>query len=292
MKKTWVKVKRGLLIDPKHRMDLGNRIWLYLYMLDVADWDTGKVIEWRDRCAADDLQMPISTIRTQRREIEEAGYISCRQHHSHQVITIKRWVNPREYSGKVYNDDEGDQNYAPQEIDEKTEGVNESNNEGVNEGTQNLTLLHINHISQSTGHKDSSPVGDPEYIDVGKEFEEPKKKSLKQEHQAMFKAIMDVTETDINIGVNAGRINKASKELREAGYTPDDVIAFKDSWKQDWRYRKDRQPPSIAVVHSEIKKVEPKVDGEVEAAAVRRRMRESLIAQGIDLSKHPEIRMD
>ena len=150
-KKTWVKVKRGLLTDPKHRMALGNRIWLYLYMLDVADWDSGKVIHWIDRAAADDLQMPISTVRTQRRQLEDEGYISCRQHHNRQTITIKRWVNPREYSGKIYNNDQGDQEYEPQEMTEITEGVNKGDKEGVNKGDQNLTPLHINHISHITG---------------------------------------------------------------------------------------------------------------------------------------------
>ena len=157
-KKTWVKLKRGLLIDPKHRMALGNRIWLYLYMLDVTDWDTGKIIEWRDRDAADDLQMPISTIRTQRREIEEAGYISCRQEHRKQTITIKRWVNPREYSGKVYNTDgeewdidEGGVKSTPKEKPQKSDGDNNGYNHGVNHGDQNLTPLHINHISHITG---------------------------------------------------------------------------------------------------------------------------------------------
>ena len=149
-KKTWVKVKRGLLTDPKHRMALGNRIWLYLYMLDVADWDSGKVIQWIDRAAADDLQMPLSTIRTQRRELENEGYISCKQHHNRQTITIKRWVNPREYSGKEYNTDEGDQEYEPENAPENEEGVNEGYIEGVNKGDQNLTLLHINHISHIT----------------------------------------------------------------------------------------------------------------------------------------------
>ena len=153
-KKTWVKLKRGLLTDPKHRMALGNRIWLYLYMLDVTDWSTGKILEWRDKDAADELQMPLTTIRNQRREIENEGYISCRQYHNRQTITIKRWVNPREYSGKIYNtddfDDEGDQLYEPDNLDENTEGDQEGVNEGDQGGIQNLTPLHINHISHIT----------------------------------------------------------------------------------------------------------------------------------------------
>jgi len=152
-RKTWVKLKRGLLIDPKHRLALGNRIWLYLYILDVADWDTGKVIEWRDKAAADELQMPLSTVRTQRREIENEGYISCRQYADRQTITIKKWVNPREYSGQVYNAEGSVEEYAPQEKGGDNEGVNE----GYNEGAQNLTPLHINHISHITdqGIKDN-----------------------------------------------------------------------------------------------------------------------------------------
>ena len=38
--KTWIKLKRGIL-EKKHRDELGIRIWLYLYMLDIVDWDTG-----------------------------------------------------------------------------------------------------------------------------------------------------------------------------------------------------------------------------------------------------------
>lgn len=161
MRKTWVKLKRGLLIDPKHRLALGNRIWLYMYMLDIADWDTGKIIEWRDKDAADELHMPLVTVRNQRREIEEAGYISCSQQHRRQVITIKRWVNPREYSGKVYNTggeewdiDDGDDSTAPNETDAKSDGNVNGDNNGVNHGDvnggQKLTPLHINHISHIT----------------------------------------------------------------------------------------------------------------------------------------------
>jgi hypothetical protein len=153
MRKTWVKVKRGLLLDPKHRMALGNRIWLYLYMLDKADWDTGKVIQWVDRAAADDMQMPLSTVRTQRREIEEAGYISCHQNKRSQTITIIKWVNPREYSGTVYNFEDGDQEYEPLEDEDEPDeikGDNKGDNKGVNKGDQNLTPLHINHISHIT----------------------------------------------------------------------------------------------------------------------------------------------
>ena len=101
-KKSWVKVKRGIL-QPKHRMQLGVRIWLYLHILDRADWETGKVLEWRDADEASDLEMPIKTLRNQRAKLEEDGYISCVRGQHHQVITIHRWINPRKYDGKELN---------------------------------------------------------------------------------------------------------------------------------------------------------------------------------------------
>ena len=49
-KKTWIKVKRGLLA-PKHRELLGVRFWLYMYLLDKTEWETGIVYGWKDKDA-------------------------------------------------------------------------------------------------------------------------------------------------------------------------------------------------------------------------------------------------
>ena len=148
-RKTWVKVKRGLITDPKHRLTLDTNIWLYLYMLDIADWETGKIVDWHDKAAADELEMPLNTIRYQRRKLEDRLYISCLQLPRRQEITIRNWVNPREYSGKVYN--QGD-NPLPPPDDYEFEGDNESHNESHNESTNGLTPLHIDHNPQTTGH--------------------------------------------------------------------------------------------------------------------------------------------
>ena len=111
MKKTWIKIKRGLL-EPKHRDRLGIRIWLYFYILDQADWDTGAVIEWRDGDAADDLQMQKRTVRQQRQQLEDDGYISCLLAGNKQVITIHNYTNPRKYDGEIVNT-KGDINLTP-----------------------------------------------------------------------------------------------------------------------------------------------------------------------------------
>jgi hypothetical protein len=144
-------------------------------------------------------------------------------------------------------------------------------------------------VVESLNVEDSPPDGDPEYVDIGNEFEEPKKKTP---HKEMVQALMDATELDMKIKSNAGRIYKASKELREAGYTPEDVIAFKENWKQDWRYKKDGQPPSIAVVHSEIKKAERKIPFEELQEQRKREIREELEAQGIDINDYDYLRKD
>lgn len=102
MKKTWIKVKRGLL-QKKHRDALGVRVWLYFYMLDRANWDTGKITGWTDQDAADDNEMALRTVRDQRQDIEAAGYIACQQVGQHQVITIFDYVSPRSYDGQVLN---------------------------------------------------------------------------------------------------------------------------------------------------------------------------------------------
>jgi len=154
MKKTWITVKRGLL-DPKHVVRLGVRFFLYLYYLDQANWETGEVLFYRDRDAADELGMPISTIRKQRVKLEEDKYISCLQKKDHQVITIHNWTNPREYSGKVYNK-------SNQKSILSDNGKKESVHKGTHKGThKGITTMDTpssnsnikNHISQEKGQK-------------------------------------------------------------------------------------------------------------------------------------------
>jgi len=111
-----VKVKRGLL-QPKHRINLGVRIWLYLHILDRADWETGRVLEWRDTDEAIDLDMPVNTLRKQRAKLEEDGYISSVRGQHHQEIIVHRWLDPRKYDGKELNP-ESNQNQPPCEIPE------------------------------------------------------------------------------------------------------------------------------------------------------------------------------
>jgi DNA-binding Lrp family transcriptional regulator len=134
----------------------------------------------------------------------------------------------------------------------KSQQVSQRMTTGVTEDDTNHQLT-IN----KTSLKDSQPAADPEYIPAGHEFDEPEpppKKTKGEKHKEMVQALMDATELDMKIKLNAGRIYKASKELRDAGYTPDDVKAFMRTWPRDWRYQKDLKPPAISVIQAEIKK--------------------------------------
>ena len=73
-------------------------------------------------------------------------------------------------------------------------------------------------------------------------------------HSLMVKAIMETTKMDMKIKTNAGRIVRASKQLRDAGYTDVDVIRFGKEWKKDWRYKQDKKPPPLTTILTSIKK--------------------------------------
>ena len=130
MKKYWMKIKCGLL-EPKHRITLGKNIWLYLHIINRADWDTGKVLEWIDANEAEILQMPVRTLRQQRKQLEKDGYISSIQKQHHQEIIIHNWTDPRKYDGKVANrKSQGGKKLQPSNAEDNTEGANQGTPQG------------------------------------------------------------------------------------------------------------------------------------------------------------------
>lgn len=92
--RTWMKIHNGLN-DPKHRAAIGVRLWLFMHLIDRADWETGIVWHFRDGAAAEELDMPLDTIRRQRHELRDAGYIKSFAGEQCQHIMIMRWRNPR-----------------------------------------------------------------------------------------------------------------------------------------------------------------------------------------------------
>jgi len=101
-KRTWITVKRGIL-EPKHRFALGELIYLFLYILDITGWETGTIEEWSDKGVAEEMSMPLSTLRYQRNKLTRLGYISVEQKQHGIRVIVHNWTNPKEYTGKVYN---------------------------------------------------------------------------------------------------------------------------------------------------------------------------------------------
>jgi len=131
MKKQWISVPCGLSRDPKHRQAMGESVWLFLHMLDRADWESGKVMEWKDEAEADEMGMPVRTLREHRRKLEELDYISCAQKQYGQEITIHNWTSPREYSGNVTNKKQGSSEASPSEEQGYTQGYTQGNRKDV-----------------------------------------------------------------------------------------------------------------------------------------------------------------
>ena len=127
-KKNWIMVKRGLSEDPKHREAMGNRIWLYLHIIDRCDWDTGIVYDWRDEDEAEDMGLNPRTLERQRQELAELGYIECKQRKQGQDIAVYNWINPRNYSGGVINK-KGTQIFVPLHVKGTRKGTRKGSNE-------------------------------------------------------------------------------------------------------------------------------------------------------------------
>lgn len=171
-KKTWIKVKRGIL-KPKHRKALGIRVWLYMHMLDIVDWESGIINKWRDKDAAEDLDMPWRTVQDQRQHLETDGYITCEQSFQCLRITIHKWVNPRKYSGEVLNIHGTESSVSPTHGTEASvpaiSGDDLSTKEvhGTEHGTEHPTIKFRTPIKGTLTHTTESQLKDSRSNDLG-----------------------------------------------------------------------------------------------------------------------------
>lgn len=220
-KKHWIYIKRGLSEDPKHRERMGNRIWLFLHIIDRADWESGIVHDWKDKQEADDMGISWRTLQRQRQELEDLGYITASQNSNHQEIIIHNWINPRNYSGDVLNRG-GD--YAKM----STGGTHQ----GTHQGTQ-------------TSYSDlRTPPLDSKVIDQGP-VRAPKPA---RPRDPLFDAIAEVCQVDITIRANAQSVGTVRAALISASppYTAEEVCAW--GARQAWRHT----PPTVWQLRGEI----------------------------------------
>ena len=150
-KKNWIMVKRGLSEDAKHREAMGNRIWLYLHIIDRCDWDTGIVYDWRDGDEAEDMGLNLRTLERQRQELTELGYIECKQRKHGQDIAIYNWINPRNYSGGVLNK-KGTQTFVPL----RNKGTHKGTQKGVLQGNKELRTPSLESGKEISGNQGSA----------------------------------------------------------------------------------------------------------------------------------------
>ena len=135
-------------MDAKHVQKLGVRMALYILLLKWANWETGKILFYRDIDAAEKFELPIRKIRDWRRRLEDDGYISCLQKSNHQEITIHKWQDPREKEpiNPIVNDNEGYEKPVPLSY-ENTVPLPKNDTEGYIEGgIKSVTLPYIKNI--------------------------------------------------------------------------------------------------------------------------------------------------
>jgi hypothetical protein len=138
-KKHWIYLKRGLSEDPKHRSRMGECVWLFMHIIDRADWETGIAFDWKDREEAADMCMPVDTLRRQRQKLEELDYIRTVQKQHSQNIYIMEWKDPRNYGAEIRNPrNQGSHEQLPSENDEIPQGDNQGLNEGLNQDSNQV----------------------------------------------------------------------------------------------------------------------------------------------------------
>ena len=93
--KTHLKIKCGLL-SPKHCQAIGSAVWLFMYILDRADWEDGTFRGYTDADAAEDLGSPRLTIKKWRSRLARHNYIVCQQSLHSQTLYVNKWTNPKE----------------------------------------------------------------------------------------------------------------------------------------------------------------------------------------------------
>jgi hypothetical protein len=199
---------------------MGNNIWLFLYMLDHADWETGVVRNFTDASYAEEFEVSPHTVRYQRRKLQEMGYITCKQSLRRQEITIHNWVDPRKYSGEVLNTppDVGgtskshDDNELPpleNEGENELHGGNHGGSHGGSHGIDEITAPTLD--SHITHH-------------ISKD-------SIEDEHRKRLLAIFEKLRGTISIDwlIMSGALGNPDFKFEyvvDVGYFPEDIREY------------------------------------------------------------------
>lgn len=229
-RKTFVKVRRGIL-SPSHINAIGEAVWLYLYMLDRADWETGKIYDWRDQDAADDLGIYLGTIRNQRKKLTGI-YIDCIQHPRGLEITVRKWADPRN-KADIFNE----------------EGDNESDNQSDNplsvEG-DNQSDTVTDTVTNNKGDSALSPLHriKNKELRVKKQEGIPAPPVFRNDYQFSqgweVRVFSDVTGIGGIPGSDMPKVMAAFDALRAKYTTERELIAYLKPYFENWITRKTK----------------------------------------------------
>lgn len=82
-------------------------------------------------------------------------------------------------------------------------------------------------------------------FDLEEDKEQKENRSKSSYYQPFLKTLSEITNFDLSIRSNAGRLGRASSQLIKAGYTIPDLNGFLNWWMDtDWRWKKDKQMPT------------------------------------------------
>jgi len=146
-KKTFIKIKRGLLA-PKHRVAIREAVWLFMEMIDRADWETGIIYDWKDSDAAEKLGLSLPSVRQQRKKLE-GRYIEVFQKQHSLQIRVLNWDDPKEkwnIQGDSQGDSQGVNEGAPCTIQGDSHSdrlLTPSMLQGDSQGDSRLSPVHI-----------------------------------------------------------------------------------------------------------------------------------------------------
>ncbi len=164
--------------------------------------------------------------------------------------TAVRIVNIWELNTLFYQDDNRPDidGWTVEQLKEKYQGVNiiytlepSVNNvyTSVNNVYNKKEPIKKEPLKKDSPFRDGEPSPTPKEVKV----KEPTVKQL--ESQAMFKALADLCQYDLDLmgDKERGKLNQAEKKMRDKGYTPDNLKAFSDWWYEfDWRGKQDQSP--------------------------------------------------
>jgi DnaD/phage-associated family protein len=156
-KKNWIFIKRGLSEDPKHREKMGMAIWLFMHICDAADWETGRVYDWRDKEIGIDMTLSTNTVREWRQKLADLGYITCEQKQHCLEIIIHNWNNPHQYDTPKINVNQGNAHVSPSN-EKKAEGKPQGKPQALDESRANPTPFIESSSSSSSPSEGTAAV--------------------------------------------------------------------------------------------------------------------------------------